>query len=333
MSYKLGHKLFFLCFTFYLLSCSNTQSTLKTPPTIDLLSKKVEKYNEALTNFSAGKEILYQDYRIGPEDLLEIDAYNVEDVKKTVRVNSNGEIALPLIGIVNVKGMTTAELEKLLAQKLSKYVQETVVNVFIKEYRSQRVSVVGAVNNPQIYAVTGQRYLIDMLMMAGGLKEESGNLCYVIRPKTMEGNVSGSEMIIIDLEELLIKGNLKLNIPVYAGDVINVPKGGVVFIDGAVNSPGVYPLKLGTTLIQAVAMAKGVTSDSKLSEVKIFRDNGKGERDIIEVDLDAIRKGQKADVKIAENDIIIIPKSGFKSLISSLRGLFTFGSTSVGLGM
>lgn len=335
MNCELRHKiLLYVLILPMILSCVSEKSVMKTPPTIDLLTqKKVDKYNEALTNFSVGKDILYKDYKIGPEDLLEIDAYNVEEVKKTVRVNSSGDIALPLIGIINVNGMTTAELEKLIEQKLNKYVQETVVNVFIKEYRSQRVSVIGAVNNPQIYTITGQRYLIDMLMIAGGLKEESGSICYVIRPKKAEDGTIGSKMIVIDLEELLIKGNLNLNIPIYAGDVINVPKGGVVFVDGAVNSPGVYSLKMGTTLIQAIAMAKGVTSDSKLSEVKIFRDNGNGERDIIEVDFEAIRKGEKPDIKVAENDIIIIPRSGFKSFISSLRGLFTFGSTSVGLGM
>jgi polysaccharide export outer membrane protein len=334
ISKRIANTIFATIVFIILISCNTKEVSTKVPPIVDLHNQRnVERFNEAITNFTISNNVLNDDYRIGPEDLLEIDAYNVEDIKKTVRVNSSGEIALPLIGIINVKGMTTSELERLITEKLNKYVQETVVNVSIKEYRNQRVSVIGAVNNPQIYSVTGQRYLIDMLMMAGGLKEEAGNICYVIRPRQSKDMTMKSDMIVIDLEELLVKGNLSLNIPILAGDVINVPRGGVVFIDGAVTNPGVYPLKLGTTLIQAIAMAKGVRSDAKLSEVKIFRDNGKGEREAIEVDYEAISKGEKSDIRIAENDIIIVPKSGFKSIISSLRGLFTFGSGSVGLGM
>ncbi len=269
------------------------------------------------------------EYRIGPEDLLEIEAYNVEDLKKTVRVNSEGEIALPLVGIIKAGGMTTSELEKEIEKRLDRYVQETVVTVFIKEYRSQRISVVGAVNNPQIYAVTGQRYLIDMLMTAGGLREDAGNICYVIRPGKGDSQRRGTETIVIDLNELLIQGNFNLNIPVFAGDVINVPRGGVFFVDGAVKHPGVFNLTGKITLVQAIVMAQGTSADAVTSDIRIFRDNGNGERNVIKVDYDSIRKGESADIMIAENDIIIVPKSGIKNFfngfISTIKGFISFG--------
>lgn len=270
------------------------------------------------------------DYRIGPEDLLEITAYNVEDLKKTVRVNSQGNIALPLVGIVRAKGLTTSELEHLIAEKLDRYVEETVVNVFVKEYHSQRISVVGAVNKPQAYAVTGQRNLIDMLMIAGGLKEDAGGVCYIIRPLAKNVTDKQTETLVIDLNELLVNGNFNLNIPVFAGDVINVPKGGVFFIDGAVKTPGVFTIKGKTTFMQAITMAQGVNSDAVLDDIRVFRDNGKGGRDVIKINYDSVKRGEKPDILLAENDIIIVPKSGIKTFfndfLNTVKGFIAFGS-------
>jgi polysaccharide export outer membrane protein len=337
MAYK-RHSLFLLITSIFIFLCGcSTDYATKTPPTVDFaIKKKTERLNEVIMVSAANKTNTTDDYLIGAEDLLDIEAYNVEELKKTVRVNSQGDIALPLIGIIRAKGMTTSELEGVIARKLERYVQETVVNVFVKEYHSQRISVIGAINNPQVYAVTGQRCLIDMLMTAGGLREEAGNICYVIRPANNSPD-SRTATIVIDLDELLINGNFALNIPVFAGDVINVPKGGVIFVDGAVKNPGVFTIRSKTTVIQAITMAKGVDSNAKLSDIRIFRDNGKGDRDVIPVDYDAIRKGESPDIFLVENDIIIVPQSGIKNFfngfISGIRGLISFGSGSLGVGM
>lgn len=320
-----------LCIVLFMLftGCASDHAS-KTPPTLDLSAKKkTEKLNEAIMVSAASGTSATADYRIGTEDLLEIEAYNVEDLKKTVRVNSLGDIALPLVGIIRAKNMTTSELEKEIAKRLDRYVQETVVNVFVKEYHSQRISVVGAVNNPQVYAVTGQRYLIDMLMTAGGLKEDAGNICYVIRPSVKDMPNSRAETLVIDLNELLVNSNFSLNVPVFAGDVINLPKGGVVFVDGAVKTPGAFTMKGKTTFIQAITMSQGLAPEAHHSDIRIFRDNGRGDRDIITADYDAIRKGELPDILLAENDIIIVPESGMKNFfsgfISTLKGFITFG--------
>lgn len=314
---------------FFLISCSSEYAS-KTPPIIDYSSKKkTEQLNEVIMLHSATRSGVIEDYRIGHEDLLEIEAYNIDDLKKIVRVNCQGDIALPLVGVIKANGMTVSELEQEIAKRLEKYVQETVVTVFVKEYRSQRISVIGAVNNPQTYAVTGQRYLVDMLMQAGGLREEAGNICYVIRPSAKDIPDSRTETLVIDLNELLINGNFDLNIPVFAGDVINIPKGGVVFVDGAVKNPGIFTLKSRTTFIQAISMAHGLNPDAVLNDIRIFRDNGKGERDVIRADYEAISKGQSSDIVLADNDIIIVPKSGIKNFfngfISTIKGFISFG--------
>lgn len=287
--------------------------------------------NEAISVAAVSRnEDLSDDYLIGTDDVLEIEAYNVEELKKTVRVNSDGEIGLPLVGILHVKGLTTSEAEKLIASRLDKYVEETLVTVFVKEYKSQRISVIGAVNKSQVFAVTGQRYLLDMLMMAEGLSKDAGAICYIIRPLSKTNSQNRSETVVIDLDELLINGNLSLNVPVFAGDVINVPKGGIFFVDGSVRMPGVYTMKGRTSLSQALSMAQGVNSDADLTDIRIFRENGRGDRDTVIADYDAIRTGEQADILIAENDIIIVPQSGIKNFfngfISTLKGFISFGT-------
>ena len=315
--------------------CASRYTTSVTTAEDSRIQTKTDKLNETIMLGAAGQEAaLNESYFVGADDLLEIDAYNVEELKKTVRVNSEGSIALPLVGILSVKGLTTSEIEKLIAKKLEKYIEETVVTVFVKEYKSQRISVVGAVKNPQIFAVTGQRYLVDMLLMSGGLLPDAGNICYVIRPTVKNNPNSKTATVIIDLDELLENGNFSLNIPVFSGDVVNVPKGGVIFVDGAVNSPGVFGMKGKMTLVQAITMAKGVTWTADLDDVRIFRENTKREKDIIPVDYQAMRDGEKPDILVFENDIIIVPESGIKNFFSgfakTMRGAMSFGGLSVG---
>jgi polysaccharide export outer membrane protein len=334
-------KLFAIYFLVLLASaCGGSSSTVKDhsaadPATTLENTRKADRMNEALMMGAASQqEPLENAYVIGSDDVLEIEAYNVEECKKTVRVNSHGDIALPLVGIINVKGLTTAEVETLIAKKLDRYVEETVVTVFVKEYKSQRISVIGAVKNPQVFAVTGQRYLLDMLMMSGGLDAGAGNVCYIIRPMLTTTSSSRSETIVVDLDELILRGNLSLNFPVFAGDIVNVPRGAIFFVDGEVRTPGVYTMKGKTSLIQALTMAQGIGENASLGEVRILRDNGKGERETITADYDEIRNGGRPDIMIAENDIIIVPKSGakafFNGFVRTIRGAVSIGGASVG---
>ncbi len=324
-------------------ACGGSYAT-KTPPVADLQAqKKAERLNEALimSAVAASQRPLSEGYRIGPDDILDVDAYNLDELKKTVRVNAAGEIALPLVGILQVKGMTPSQVEGEITRRLDRYVEQTVVNVTVKEFQSQRISVVGAVRNPHVFAITGQRYLLDTLMMAGGLSSEAGRVCYIIRQvrtdetgkPAEDGAKPRAETIIIDLDELLIKGNYSLNVPVYANDIVNVPRGGIFFVDGEVNAPGSYVLSGKMTLVQAITMAKGVSPEAQLGDVRIFRDYGKGERDVISADYGDMRDGKKPDILLEENDIIIVPKNGLKSFfgtfMNTVRGFVTLGSYTV----
>jgi len=300
-----------------------------------------------------------RDYKIGPEDLIEISVFEEEKLNKTVRVSSQGNISLPLLGILRVKGLTPNELEKEIRDLLAeKYLQDPNVSVFVKEYRSQRISVIGAVEKPGIFEVTGQKTVLDMLAMAGGLKagsdQDAGQLLFVIKPPKPERGVPGApkesppnslkdskdtseqtpqtpQTFVIDLEELLVKGDLSLNLPLTHGDIINIPISGKVFVGGEVKSPGGFPMKgKKITVSQAIAMAGGVLPEADGAQTKIFRYSGRGsERESLTADVYAIQKGESEDPFLKENDIIIVPRHGMKAFLIGLRdtvkGLMGFG--------
>jgi polysaccharide export outer membrane protein len=306
-------------------------------------SKQVKMMNERILTSSlslTSKRSATRDYRIGPEDLLEISLYEDEKLNKTVRVSSQGDISLPLLGVLKVEGLTAVQLEREIRDLLSeKLYQNPHVSVFIKEYRSQRISVIGAVEKPGVYDVIGQKTVLEGLALAGGLKEDAGQLLFLIRPRSPDENnpekMGGSaegipETLVIDLEELLVKGNLSLNLPLKHGDVINISFSGKVFVGGEVHRPGGFYLKgKRMTVSQAIAMAEGLKPKANASGTVIFRYGEGDAEEVLSVDVNAIHKGESKDVYLRENDIVIVPQSGAKAFLIELRetvkGLFGFG--------
>ncbi len=341
--------LFFVCFlsTAFILSCASSPPPKASPsPQAQMrefdASRRVKEMNEKiLASALSSRRNLYRDYKIGPEDLLEISVFEDEKLNKTVRVSSQGNVSLPLLGVMRVKGLTSNEVEKEMRDLLSeKYLNDPHVSVFIKEYRNQRISVMGAVEKPGTFDVTGQKAILDALALAGGLKEDAGQLLFLIRPPQLEDETgkakkdSDDQMprtFMIDLDGLLMRGELTLNIPLVHGDVINIPVSGKIFVGGEVKSPGGFPLKgKRLTLSQAVALAGGLGPKAAGSEAKIFRYTGTGsEKEIRSADIYAIQKGQQDDLQLKENDIVIVPQSGTKAFFIELRdtvkGLLGFG--------
>jgi len=128
------------------------------------------------------------DYRIGAQDLLAISVFGVQDLNKEVRVNSNGQISLPLIGAVMAGGRTIPELEAELARKYSDgYLQKPQVSVFVKEFTSQRVTLEGAIVKPGIYPITGKTTLLQAIALAGGIDDKTADLGGIVLMRQVDG--------------------------------------------------------------------------------------------------------------------------------------------------
>ena len=340
--------IFALFSLFFLLSCASTSHKKVEGLTQDQMkevdsSKQVRLMNEKILMgaVSAGhRKGPERDYRIGPEDLIEISVFEDEKLNKTARVSSQGNITLPPLGVLRVEDLTANQLEREIRDLLAeKYYQDPHVAVFIREYRSQRISVMGAVEKPGIVDVMGQKTILDVLALVGGLKEDAGQLLFLIRPldpddrnpeTKQDSGERSPDTLVIDLEELLVKGNRKLNLPLRNGDVINIPVSGKIFVTGAVNRPGGFPLRgKRLTVSQAIAMAEGLKLEAEASETKIFRSGENGKREIHSINLNAIQKGDTKDLYLHENDIVVVPKNGVKSFFIEVRdtvkGIFGIG--------
>ncbi len=337
--------------TFSCASSSSPKKDINSPPsTLPIQemesSRQVKAMNERIltSSLSSGRDF-YRDYKIGPEDLLEIAVFEEEKLNKTVRVSSQGNISLPLLGVLRVKGLTANELEKELRDLLAeKYFRDPNVSVFIKEYRNQRISIIGAVEKPGVYEVSGQKTILDLMAISGGLKEDAGQLLFLIRPANPEEGVpkKGEEKVppketvrtfVISLEELLIKGDLSLNLSLLHGDVVNIPLSGRIYVGGEVKTPGGFPIKgKKVTVSQAVALAGGLTEKAAGSDTKIFRyqETGTG-KEIITVDVYGIQKGKKEDLQMKENDIIFVPTSTTKAVLVEFRDILK-GVAGFGVG-
>ncbi len=161
------------------------------------------------------------EYRVGAQDQLEITVFQVPDLNRTVRVNSSGQVSLPLIGMLLAGGRTVQEIEQDIAIKLeAKFLQNPQVTVSVKEFTSQRVTVEGAVKNPGIFPLTGRTTLLQMVATAGGLDSIANPQGLVIFRQ-----VAGKKMgAVFDLKA--IRNGAAEDPEVYADDVIVVDESG-----------------------------------------------------------------------------------------------------------
>ncbi len=289
----------------------------------------------------AGSTAISGDYRVGPEDLLQITLYNVtaetaltpsSDARMTprtlsIRVSQQGIIALPLLGEIKVSGMTASDVENALRKAYEKYIYNPQVGVFVTEYR-QRVSVIGAAVKTGVFELTGPKTVIDILAMAGGVTEKAGTQVHIYRQ-----GPNGRETHVIDLLALASNASLinadnagLITMPVQAGDVINIPPAGTFFVDGAVRKPGPYPLGRHYSLSQALATAGGVDPELNSSDITIFRRKGPSSgMEPISVDYAAVLAGSAVDPQIEEDDVILVPMSSAKYFVKRFIGSLVDG--------
>lgn len=162
------------------------------------------------------------DYRIGAQDLLQISVFGVKDLDKDVRVNSNGQISLPLVGAVMAGGRTIPELEAELAKKYAEgYLQKPQVTVFVKEFTSQRITVEGAVKKPGIFPITGRTTLLQAIALAEGVDDKIADLGGIVVMRQVGGK---KQAAVFDLRQVR-KGNIE-DPQLYGDDVIVVEQSG-----------------------------------------------------------------------------------------------------------
>lgn len=285
------------------------------------------------------------DSPIGSGDLLHIDVFDVPELTREVRVSDAGDISYPLIpNKVQAAGFTPFDLEEKLERLLIEngLVSHPQVSVFVKEQMSQPVSVVGAVSHAMVYQVIRPTTLLEVLSAAGGISDDAGSLVIVTRtkrqaPKTQtvsetDKSDDDQQTITIRLQDLLESGNAVYNIPVYGGDVVSVPRAGIVYVLGfGVAQPGGYVLQSRgeqVSVLKALALAHGLTPYAKADSAVIMRTNpATGNKDQIPVHVKAIENNKESDVPMKSNDILYVPDSrGLKVLARGAEAAVGIGT-------
>jgi polysaccharide export outer membrane protein len=252
------------------------------------------------------------DYRIGRQDLLEISVFDVEELNQTVRVADDGSITVPLLGRLLVSGLTKTELEQLLARLLEdRYVRNPQVTVFVKEYESKKVAVSGAVKKPGTYEMLGQKTLLEMISLAGGLDKDLGREIIIFRQE----DDGPTRRIPIRLEQLIYEADPNLNLVVVPGDIIYVPTVEKVriFVGGAVKNPDLYeiPRDEPVTVLKAITLAGGTTDRAAEKRVQIIRSDPGGARQTLFVNLQKVKRGKVEDLVLLKDDLVLVPESFF----------------------
>ncbi len=298
---------------------------------------------------------LYEDYRVGAEDVLEVSIFEWELREETksveIRVSETGLIGLPVIGDMNVMNLTVEEIKAKIEKRLKDWqiIPNPRVSVVVQQFRSKRVAVVGAVRDPGTYTLRRNvTTLLDILGLAGGPDDRAGQVAYVIREIRPEMgsdtggdkadekggraglpfDLRGKDVIAIDLYELLELGDLSLNVLVGDGDVVNVPEAKRFHVIGFARDPGSFPLKKPTTVLEGIAMARGFQEvEASKRDCVVKRKTPDGEY-IIPVDLVAVAQGEAPNFYLQPDDIIYVRQTTLRRTIlyayQFLTRMFTF---------
>lgn len=254
-----------------------------------------------------------EDYRIGPNDVLEIEIDDAPELSGVRRVNANGTFLMPYLGRLTAKGKTTEDLEEIIAKGLDqRYIFNPKVSVVVKQYNSRSFFIQGAVRSPGVYQIEGRPTLLELLTVAGGLANDHSSTAFVIRKiKPSENTASeNQEAAVADNEPTsqrpryslptppttpvsengkpntmpqytlyktnlvgLLRGNFGQNFSLEPGDIVNIPQTEMFFVAGEVQAPGSFALKDGTSLRQAIALAQGTNFKAAANRTVIFREN------------------------------------------------------------
>ncbi|HTM52143.1 MAG TPA: polysaccharide biosynthesis/export family protein [Bryobacteraceae bacterium] len=271
----------------------------------------------------AGKANLPQQ-PIGPSDLIAVSVYDAPELTRSIRVDAEGQIRLPLLQApIPASGLLPKQLESRIvdALKEEQILVDPVVSVTIVEYYSRPISVAGAVRKPITFQATGNVTLLEAIARAEGLSDGAGTEILVSLPQELVRR--------IPVKALIDGADPEMNLRLAGGEEIRVPEASRIYVVGNVKRPGVFPLRdaADTSVLKVLALAEGLTQYSA-RQAYIYRraPDGAGKKEI-EIEIEKIMKRKAPDVPLLADDILYIPdNSGRRAALSVLEKVVMFGS-------
>ncbi len=259
--------------------------------------------------------------QLSPGDLLEIGVFDTPELSGKVRVNSAGDISLPLIGTLHVGGLTPEQTQSAIRESLIKgeFLKDPQVAVFVAEYANQAVYVTGEVNRPGPYPIMGSHRLMDFIAAAGGVSDRAGKVVTITHQDDPE------HPKVVKLEQ-----GAASNPEMKAGDTVVVSQAGIIYILGDVGRPGGFLIDHDEhlTVMQALALAQGVRPGASLKNAKLVRTTDQGRQEV-GLDLKQLFEGRSTDLALQDDDILFIPtnvakgafKRGLEAVVQAATGL------------
>jgi len=254
---------------------------------------------------------------IGAGDLIEMSVFDTPELSGKLRVSNTGDISLPLVGSLHVAGLKADEVQSLIRQKFvdGGFLKDPQVTVFVVEYATQGVSVLGEVKTPGVYPAFGSHHLLDYISVAGGLTPLAGTNITISRA----AHPDAPENVKISATS----APKPLNNPeILPGDSIFVERTGLIYVIGEVVRPGGFPMDHDQhlTILQAVALAQGTSYTAAKGSAKIIRTTLQGRQEI-PVNLKNILAAKAADQPLQDNDILFIPSSAARATLKNMETL------------
>lgn len=275
-------------------------------------------------------------YRIGPGDVLDIRVFNRPQLSREARVDSDGVIQMPLLeGDIQAACLTENELAQKIAKLYLKYQRNPYVNVFVKEYSSTPVAVIGSVEKPGRFQLTRRVRLLELLAFAGGPTDKAGGKIEIAHTGALSvcDAPNAQETDLFDFYSLrdAMRGRENSNPYIRPGDIISIPEADQAYVVGNVFKPQAVTLKDPVTVSQAIAMAGGTLRATKMTSVRIIRpvEGSATQKEVIPVDLVAIQKQRAQDILLLPNDVVEVPTDEGKILRDKILGALTGGLSSI----
>ncbi len=218
---------------------------------------------------ASGGAAVSQDYRLGPGDSIQIQVYQSPDLSVEARVSEGGVISYPLVGNVQVGGLTITEAEKKIADALRTggFLKSPQVSIAIRQVRGNQVAVLGQVSKPGRYPLeTFNTRASDLLAAAGGVTAAGDDVLIITGQR--EGKPFRK---VLDIPSLLSNAKSDEDIFISGGDTLYVNKAPVFYIYGEAQRPGAYRVERGMTVMQALAAGGGPTVRGSQNRLRLHR--------------------------------------------------------------
>jgi polysaccharide biosynthesis/export protein len=252
-------------------------------------------------------------------DLIQVSVFDSPDLSGPLRVDSKGSVELPLGGSIKVSGLTAAEAGNAIAARLKEagILLEPHITVSILEYQSQGVTITGEVRSPGVYPLLGNRTVLDMIAMAGGLNENAGKVASVFH----RGDTANVRQVPLNVSVQTPESIEASNFKMLPGDTISISRSGVVYVIGDVGRPGGFLVEHNDRLsvLQALALAQGANQTAALNDARLMRKDSTGQHLMIEFSLKKVLNGKASDPLLSDGDVLYVPLSNMK--LYTLKGI------------